>query len=102
VVNAHSAEGDASRRCELSEGANALITKGLAIADVKLLTAAGTAEQAGQQRFTGANRAFAHEPLAIAVVGDQLLITSASGQPNWRARSAKSYCRRWLSRLCTT
>src|SRR5262245_4495257 len=47
---------------------------GLAIAHLKLLAAPGAAEEAGQQGFTAANGASAHEPLAIGIVSDQLLI----------------------------
>lgn len=82
MVDAHSAKGDASRRRELVEGAHALVTISLAVADVKLLAAPGAAEQAGQQSFAGADRASAHEPLAVGVIGDQLLIPFVLGPGN--------------------
>ena len=58
-VEAHPAEADAPRLGELVESAHALVTIGLAIADAKLLAAAGATQEAGQQRFAGADGASA-------------------------------------------
>src|SRR6516165_3002691 len=81
-VDAHPAESDAARCRKLVEGTDALVAMGLAVANAKLLAAPGTAEQAGQQGFSGAYSTAAQEPLAVGVIGDQLLVPLELGPGN--------------------
>ena len=79
-VRAHAAGNDTPRRGELIERPDTLIARrAIAVADAKLPPTPRAAEEASQQSFAAADGAAAHEPLAVGIVGDQVLILSKSG-----------------------
>jgi len=74
-VNAHASERDAAIAAVIDEAALAVITAriavGAGVSDVQLASAMTTAQQAGEQRLTPAQRTAAHRVLAVGVVRDQ-------------------------------
>jgi hypothetical protein len=57
------------------ESADALVARlSITVTDMKLPPTPRTAEETSQQGFASADGAAAHEPLAVGVVGDQVLI----------------------------
>ncbi len=57
------------------ESADALVARlSITVTDMKLPPTPCTAEETSQQGFASADGAAAHEPLAVGVVGDQVLI----------------------------
>src|SRR6185437_9049997 len=74
-VGARPTENYAPRRGEMIESADALVARlSITVTDMKLPPTPRTAEETSQQGFASADGAAAHEPLAVGVVGDQVLI----------------------------